>query len=175
MTDTRADADLTIEHGRQWHGPEHFEPVGKLLEGHGYTNVYQAHPAVGSVVQDPYEDCTAARKTIESELAKGYAVLDSTVYWHEGLKRPCSNDVIVVCHSYGGVVATNASIGLGKKEREARGEKNGIINIVFMCAFALPKGVSLWDALGRKPLPWFVMDVSPRFLPYHNLDSLTSV
>ena len=65
-----------------------------------------------------------------------------------------------------GVVITNAAIGLGKKQREAEGKKNGIVNLVYLCAFPLPEGVSLWNGLNNQPLPWFVMDVScaPRAL-----------
>ena len=55
--------------------------------------------------------------------------------------------IIVIMHSYGGQVGTNALYNLGLKERTQHGESlsGGIIHLIYMCAFALLEGGSMVD------------------------------
>jgi hypothetical protein len=64
-------------------------------------------------------------------------------------------DVLLVVHSYGGVVGGESVRGLEKASREKQGKRGGISHLYYCCAFALPEGVSLMDALQGKNLPWF--------------------
>lgn len=50
--------------------------------------------------------------------------------------------------------------GLGKKEREANGEKGGVVRTAYMCAFMAPEGVSLLDSLQGKIPDWWYVEVS---------------
>ena len=59
----------------------------------------------------------------------------------------------------GGVVGSCAVEDLGFATRKAAGKVGGVINFVYLSAFALPKGVSLLDALGGNPLPWMKIKV----------------
>ena len=45
-------------------------------------------------------------------------------------------------HSYGGVVGSNALERLSWQERNEKGQKGGVIAIVYMAAFLLPLGRS---------------------------------
>ncbi|KAK7023030.1 AB hydrolase-1 domain-containing protein [Favolaschia claudopus] len=54
-------------------------------------------------------------------------------------------DVVLVPHSYGGLVACEASKGLGKSIREKEGKKGGIARIVFVTAVVGREGQSLKD------------------------------
>jgi pimeloyl-ACP methyl ester carboxylesterase len=54
-------------------------------------------------------------------------------------------EVVLVGHSYGGVVATVTSEGQGVAERAARGELGGFSRIVFLAGFTVP--VRGWDML----------------------------
>lgn len=65
------------------------------------------------------------------------------------------NNVVVVCHSYGGAVASNAAEGLAEKDRNADGKKTWIQAIVYVAAFALPKGMSLNGSLPEGFTPPF--------------------
>lgn len=69
------------------------------------------------------------------------------------------NDVILATHSYGGVPGSNACEGYLKKDRAG---KAGILGMIFICSFALPKGVSLWMGLNCQPMPWFIEKVRMR-------------
>jgi hypothetical protein len=65
-----------------------------------------------------------------------------------------SKDVVVLAHSYGGMVASQAiDSDFGKKVRESHGKSGGVVRIVYMCAFIVLKGESLGSALGGGPAP----------------------
>ena len=51
--------------------------------------------------------------------------------------------VIVVMHSYGGMVGTNGLRDLGQAERAEKGLPGGVSHLVYVCAFALPEGGSM--------------------------------
>ncbi|KFY15305.1 hypothetical protein V492_02086, partial [Pseudogymnoascus sp. VKM F-4246] len=63
-------------------------------------------------------------------------------------------DVVVVCHSYGGIPAGGAARGLAKKEREARDEKGGVLGLIYLTSFVVPEGVSLVQFLGGQHAPY---------------------
>jgi alpha-beta hydrolase superfamily lysophospholipase len=108
---------LVVLH-EQWHGPEAFNDAAELLAAKGYTNSYVHTPSVGNVLKDPFEDSIVTKKVILEEL--------------DGKGR----DVVVVCHSYGGVVTTNACEGMGRKDREDK--ETAVIGVVYMCVSACP-------------------------------------
>ena len=60
-------------------------------------------------------------------------------------------DIIVLGHSYGGMVASESAQGLSKAERLERGRKGGIIRIIFLAAIVLPEGQSVTGDQGKPP------------------------
>lgn len=64
-------------------------------------------------------------------------------------------DVVLLMHSYGGMVGTEATRGLSRIEREKNGLKGGIVRLVFLASIFAPPGRStrgLYDANpGRYP------------------------
>ncbi|KAI9666124.1 MAG: hypothetical protein M1821_004059 [Bathelium mastoideum] len=52
-------------------------------------------------------------------------------------------DAIVILHSYGGQVGTNALVGLGADSRAKKGKKGGVKHLIYMAASALPEGDSM--------------------------------
>lgn len=84
-------------------------------------------------------------------------------------------DVIVVAHSYGGLVTTQSVTAEFSKAREAKGLAGGVVHLVFMCAFIVPLGESLESALGGLLPPSFEVDVSIYLQgPLEIYDMLTS-
>ena len=69
-------------------------------------------------------------------------------------------DILLLCHSYGGVVGSCAVEGLSTVEREKEGKRGGVKLVVYLSAFMIPKGKSLLDMLGGQPLPWMDVQVS---------------
>lgn len=67
-------------------------------------------------------------------------------------------DVVVVAHSYGGLPSSDAVEGLAKKDGLAKGEKAGVIRMVYVCAFAAPRGKSLVEMLDVNKDTYFGRD-----------------
>ncbi|KAF7345345.1 Alpha/beta-hydrolase [Mycena sanguinolenta] len=60
-------------------------------------------------------------------------------------------DVVLVPHSYGGLVACEAAKGLAKNIREREGKAGGIVRIVFVTAVVPREGQALADLSGEMP------------------------
>jgi len=111
-----------------WHRPQHLHKVISGLEKAGY----EAHGvALVSVDSDPPvtswdKDAEAVREVIVKNLE-------------------ADKDVIVIAHSYGGMVMSEAVKGLGKKARGEQGLKTGVLRLIYMCAIAPRKGETLQD------------------------------
>ncbi|GME47542.1 hypothetical protein GTA08_BOTSDO11688 [Neofusicoccum parvum] len=121
-----------------WQPSDAFDPLRRLLTQKGYESVAVDHPSVGGEPAD---------QTLDTDVASLRKTLAQLV-------DEQGKDVVVLLHSYGGVVGSCASEGFGAKQRAKEGKKGGILEIVYLSAFALPKGKSLVEMLGGQPLPW---------------------
>ncbi|KAL4866679.1 hypothetical protein BDV12DRAFT_210312 [Aspergillus spectabilis] len=65
-----------------------------------------------------------------------------------------SRQIVVVNHSYGGIVGPGAVESLGYATRAQAGLPGGVIMVVWMAAFVASKGKSLLDLLGGNWAPW---------------------
>ena len=121
-----------------WHSPEAFHLVIDELEAAGYETKGVTLASVGAKtpLKDFQPDVDAIQQVLKSLVDQG-------------------KDIVLVVHSYGGVIGNEAVQGFAKSDREKDGKKGGVVHIFLCCAFALPEGVSLMDALDNKPLPWF--------------------
>lgn len=125
---------LILVHG-SWHRPEHFGPLTKALEGHGYKCVPVTLPSTQSPDMPPAkmsDDTEAIRNTVIQELDQG-------------------NNVVVVAHSYGGTPTNNSLKGLDKESRTAAGASTAVIAIAFIAAICLPAGITFLTGIGGKP------------------------
>lgn len=126
-----------------WHGPESFEPTATALQKLGYTVHGVSLPSVGAnpYLQSFAPDVEAVKNTVNKVISSG-------------------KDAVILYHSYGGVVGSEALADY-VKELEAGTKKEGwgkVRRLVYIAAFVLPEGGSLMAALGFKPLPWFIID-----------------
>lgn len=126
-----------------WHGPQSFDLVRAGLTLKGYESEAITLPSVGAepATVGLEEDAAVLRSTIETLADAG-------------------KEVVVVVHSYGGMVGGNAIEGLGYKQRAANNEKGGVIMLVYLAAFAAPNATSLLDMLSGEYLPWMRVEVS---------------
>ena len=127
-----------------WHKPEEYlDRVNSRLEAAGYTVHARQMPATGNPnpPKDLSEDIALAQSLVEEAIGEG-------------------NDVVVIAHSWGGIVGGSAMAGYGKRQREAEGKKGGVISLGYMAAFILPEGASLMDAVGHQRPYWWNIDVS---------------
>ncbi|CAF9911625.1 MAG: hypothetical protein GOMPHAMPRED_007474 [Gomphillus americanus] len=110
-----------------WHVPIHYAKLKSALEAAGYeVHVPQLPTANGArpPTADLYTDTEFIREFVTTLMDGG-------------------RKIIVIMHSYGGQVGTNALHGLGIKERIANGKSGGIIHLVYMVATAYLEGDSM--------------------------------
>ena len=133
-----------ILHGA-WHSPLYFEKVKEQLGALGTTVVCPQQPSTGAAPpgKNLYDDADLVRAELELLIEHG-------------------QDIIVVMHSYGGVVGTQAAAGLGKVERSRRGLSGGVVRLFYACAFILPLGHHLCTVLGGELAPFIKEEVRPR-------------
>lgn len=60
-------------------------------------------------------------------------------------------DVVVMAHSYGGIVGTESVKGMTKAARKEQGKPGGVVRIVYLSAQVPPVGRSLLDQAGELP------------------------
>ena len=121
-----------------WHTPAHYAPVAALLASNGFPSV--SCPVFASSGDSPtktlYDDaaiiCTELEKLVKTE----------------------EREVVVIAHSYGGIVATQAVHNtFTRTYREAAGLKGGVTHLVFVAAFLLKNGMALLTVMGDKIPP----------------------
>ena len=128
-----------------WHTPDCFDIVRERLHQRGWETEAVTYPSVGAEPPNKglADDAAALRATLEKTADAG-------------------KDIVLVVHSYGGLVGQNAVEGLDRKQRHAAGKKGGVINFVYMAAFVAPKGATIKEMLGGQFLPWMKFDVRSR-------------
>ncbi|KAL9615976.1 MAG: hypothetical protein Q9160_009100 [Pyrenula sp. 1 TL-2023] len=131
---------VLLVHG-SWHTPKHYRRQLDVLEKNGFPTSCPLQPSVG---KSPPIGLMEDAQTIREELEK---LVD----------KECK-DVIVVGHSYGGVVTAQAvDPQFARKARVAQGKAGGVIQLLFVCAFVLPLGESLGSTFGDpEKLPPFI-------------------
>ncbi|KAF2196642.1 alpha/beta-hydrolase [Delitschia confertaspora ATCC 74209] len=143
-----------------WHTPDCFDAVRQQLHARGWETEAIAYPSVGA--EPPTKglphDAAAVREALERLADKG-------------------KEIVLVVHSYGGLVGQNAVEGLGYKQRKAQGKKGGVIMFVYLTAFVAPKGATIKQLLGGQFLPWMKIDGdychadTPKEVFYHDVDA----
>lgn len=83
---------------------------------------------------------------------KGLA--EDAAYFHDKIEALVDEgkDVVVVGHSYGGLVTTDATHGLSKAERQGSGKRGGVVRIIYLtCIVGAVGSSSTETTLDRLP------------------------
>lgn len=124
-----------------WHGPEYYGTLIAQLQKHGYDAETLHLPSAGrDFAANAYDDAAFIQQTTARLADQG-------------------KDLVLIMHSYGGVPGTESAKGLLKKDRLAEGKQGGIVALVYIAAFLLPEGVSVFDSLGGGERPWVSFEV----------------
>lgn len=133
---------IVIVHGA-WQPAEGFAAFAESLRKHGFDTVVPSLPSVGGTttpLPGLPEDVVVVRTAITKLAEEG-------------------KEIILLLHSYGGVVGSSAVENLDVASRAKEAKKGGVVKLVFMSAFVVPRGKSLLDMLGGQPLPWMSFEV----------------
>lgn len=106
-----------------WHKPSVYAPVITYLQ----KAAYEAHAIpLHSVGAHP----------VDTSFDNDVASLREELIRHVEREE---KDVVLVCHSYSGMVASEAPKGFEKKERRAKGLKGGVVRVVYVMALVFPE------------------------------------
>ena len=133
---------IIFVHGA-WHSPDCFDKVIAFLSERDYYTRKVHLPSVGRSVPvtSTGPDTDAVRRAVLAETTKG-------------------RDVTVVCHSYGGIPASQALQGLGKPSSPDR--KGRVVSFVYLTAFMPLEGLSISNLSAQHPDTKSVpLDVTP--------------
>ncbi|KAI1452514.1 alpha/beta-hydrolase [Annulohypoxylon moriforme] len=115
-----------------WHTPDFFEPTTSLLREAGYTCDLVSLPSIGAELRSPPQipqnfdaDVAAIRGTITKHLDSGH-------------------DVVLIVHSYSGVVGSEAVIRLDRTSRSHAGKSTSVTHLIYVAALVVDAGTKLW-------------------------------
>ena len=121
---------IVLVHGA-WHTPAAYASFVSALRNRGFTVHCPLLPTCSGEtppIASLPDDVAAVRSTILPLVDAGERVL-------------------MVMHSYGGAVGTDAAEGLYLPDRQAKGHPGGVIHLLYLCAYILPPGGSMWGVV----------------------------
>lgn len=129
-----------------WHQPEAYEKLGYHIKKAGYSAVVISLPSCNT--ENPEEaTCLVDAEAVRKEILRSIDV--------DG------KDVVVVCHSYGGIPGGGAAYGLSKIARAKEGKKSGVTGLIYVSGFVVSEGSSLQEAMGGKHASYLYADQVP--------------
>ena len=127
---------IVLVHGA-WHVPEHYSDFIRRLQQAGFEVFCPRLPTCDEtkrLTADMFADAQVVRSQVTS-------LVDDF------------REVIMLLHSYGGAVGTEAVMGLSTSERAAKGIRGGVICLIYMCGFMLQVGECVGGASLPRPVP----------------------
>ncbi|KAJ7819411.1 hypothetical protein B0H14DRAFT_2836777 [Mycena olivaceomarginata] len=129
------------------HTPVHTRILAESLNARGYQTEAISHPTIGPLAgtAPPNADAANLRRTLEQ------------------LVQSQQKDVILLCHSYGGMVGSQCVNGLERSARAKARRQGGIVKVIFLSALIPQEGESMLQIFGEAeitPRKWMDMDVS---------------
>lgn len=127
---------IVLVHGA-WHVPKHYSEFIQQLQRAGFDAFCPLLPTCDEKKKfeaDLFQDAQVIRDQIMALIEKG-------------------RGIIMLLHSYGGAVGTEAVKGLSDKDCAARKIPGRILHLIYMCAFMLQVGESVGGASLPRPSP----------------------
>ena len=122
-----------------WHQPPAYNKLVTSLRKAGYSTAVAPLPSCNA--PDPQNaTCTADAEAVRQEILRS---LDAG-----------SQDIVVVCHSYGGIPGGGAAFGLSKAARAKEGKEGGVLGMIYVSGFIVPEKSSLLETLGGEHAPY---------------------
>lgn len=147
-----------------WHHASTWDKVSAILEAKGHRCAAVTLPSTqGNAAASFLDDVKATQAVIASETSQG-------------------NNVVVVVHSYGGLVGASAARGFTREPHggapAAAAERGAVVGIALIATGFAIEGMALLDGTGGKPPPSWVINedtgfadivVDARDMMYHDL------
>ena len=144
-----------ISHGA-WHTPEHYADLVDQLHTAGFSKVLcPQHLSATTVLPFPES------ATLDHDTSQMHQIVKQVV--EDG------HPVILLMHSWGGVVGNNASDGLLWPQRQAQGLPGGIVHLVYFSAFVMPAGTNMVAPFSGNIPPWIDEDPETHAIAFKDL------
>ncbi|KAL1987390.1 hypothetical protein VTN96DRAFT_4106 [Rasamsonia emersonii] len=118
---------IVLVHGA-WHTPQNYQSYIDALKAKGFTVHCPQLPS-----------CSGASPSKASLPEDVACVRDVVTRLADAGER-----VLMLMHSYGGAVGTDAVEGLAFSERKAAGLPGGVVHLLYLCAYILPPGSTVF-------------------------------
>lgn len=108
-----------------WEGSETYDATTSAIISAGYACTTIQLPSTGTVPPNNptmYDDIDAIRRVLEDILERD------------------GKEIVLVMHSVGGFLGSNAIKGMSIEERKAQGKDGGVRKLLFLTAGLLPEG-----------------------------------
>jgi alpha-beta hydrolase superfamily lysophospholipase len=123
-----------------WHVPAHYEGLVKSLKERGFSDTYCPHlPTATTTLPLP------SNANLDGDTEHIRSVIQDLT--------DAGRQVIVLMHSYGGVVGNNSLDGLLWPQRKAKGLDGGVVHVIYMAAFVIPQGTCMNTPFGGENAP----------------------
>ncbi|CAO1604773.1 hypothetical protein XANCAGTX0491_008313 [Xanthoria calcicola] len=163
---------ILLIHGA-WHTPATWDALRSALHSASYPTLAPALPSSGSLISSHHDDIAIIRRELERLILSE------------------SKQVVLVCHSYGGMVGSGAVAGLEAYRRKAEKKQGGVLHCIFLCAFLVPIGKAVADMEDERPAwhhidpnnkhqqpqpttPNFIHPLTPHQIFYNDIDPTLS-
>ena len=121
-----------------WHPPEAYERLVKSLKIAGYSATVTSLPSCD--IQDPQNaTCSADAEAVRNEILR--------------LINDGEKDLVIVCHSYGGIPGGGAAYGLSKTARAKDKKEGGIVGLIYVSGLIISENTSFLEATGGQYAP----------------------
>ncbi len=127
---------IVLVHGA-WHVPQHYTDFIQQLQQAGFEVICPLLPTCDETKcldADMFGDAHVVRNLVLSLIER-------------------SREVVMLLHSYGGAVGTEAVKGLSVSERANEKLHGGVIHLIYLCGFMLQVGESVGGASLPRPVP----------------------
>lgn len=125
-----------------WHTADCFNLARDALHDKGWSTEAVDYPSVGA--EPPKKGLDDDAVVLRNRLVS---------------LSDAGKEIVLVVHSYGGLVGANAVENLGYQQRRKDGKVGGVIMFVYLAAFVTPLGKSIKEMLGGQYLPWMNFQV----------------
>ena len=127
---------IVLVHG-SWHVPEHYADFVQQLQQAGFEVFCPRLPT-----------CDASKRLTADMFADAQVVRSQVISLIDQSRK-----IVMLLHSYGGAVGTEAVKDLSLSERAAKGQQGGVIHLIYMCGFMLQVGESVGSVSLPRPVP----------------------
>lgn len=119
-------------------------PVLLIVHGGGHSDPAYAQPFLTSLKKLNISAEIGSQPSDGGFPPVGRSMYGDAVYWRNKITSllDAGKDVVMIMHSIGGIVGTEAAQGLSKAERQKAGLPGGVVHLIYLASYLADEGES---------------------------------